>query len=258
MKNSIILLYGGLAYLMFLAVFIYAIGFVGNIGLANSIDAIPKKPLMQALIINLSLLAIFAVQHSVMARTTFKKWLTQYIPESAERSTYVLFSNLAMIAIFIWWEPMGGIVWQFESTTAKTILFSLYMFGWATVLISTFLINHFELFGLQQIWRQWQEIPMPTPKFVMPSLYKLVRHPLYVGWIVVFWASATMTVAHLLFAVMCTAYIVIAIRFEEKDLVNEFGEQYQAYQKNVPMLVPTLSNNKIHTTNHGENHDTYQ
>ena len=240
MKKFIIFIFGTLSYLMFLGVFIYAIGFIGNFGgISNSIDSIPGKPLSHALMINLGLLSFFAIQHSGMARKGFKNWMTKYIPETAERSTYVLWSNIAMILIFMFWEPMGGTVWSFSNEFAKSAILSIYMFGWAIVLISTFLINHFHLFGLQQVCYQLVNKPIPESNFHTPAFYKWVRHPLYVGWIVVFWSAPTMTVAHLLFAMMCTAYILIAIRLEEKDLVDEFGDTYIEYKKKVPMLIPS-------------------
>lgn len=254
MKKLTILIYGTLSYIMFLGVFVYAIGFIGNFAVANSIDAMPYTPFIQALMINLGLLAAFSLQHSGMARKGFKSWLTRFIPQSAERSTYVLLSNCAMIALFVFWQPMGGIIWSIDSEYLKSVIITLYMFGWALVLISTFLINHFELFGLKQIWYQFIEKKMPQTKFVTPSLYKLVRHPMYVGWIIVFWSAPTMTVAHLIFAMMCTVYIVIAIGFEEKDLVNDMGEEYVNYQKQVPKLIPNFnqkSNSNNESTNSG-------
>jgi len=244
MKKLTILIYGTLSYIMFLGVFVYAIGFIGNIAVKNSLDAMPNKPFMQALMINLGLLAAFSLQHSGMARKGFKSWITKYIPQSAERSTYVLISNLAMIALFVFWQPMGGTIWSVDSELAKSAIMTIYMFGWIIVLISTFLTSHFELFGLKQIWFQLSDKIMPKAKFVSPSLYKLVRHPMYVGWIIVFWSATNMTIAHLVFALMCTAYIVIAIVFEEKDLVDELGEEYREYQKQVPKLVPKLKYSK--------------
>ncbi len=240
MKKISIFIYGLTCYLMFLAVFIYAVGFIGNIRVSNSIDALPGVPFIQALLINLGLLTVFAVQHSGMARKGFKNWITKYIPSSAERSTYVLLSNVAMIIMFYFWEPMGGVVWSADGGFAKSAILTVYMFGWALVLVSTLLINHFHLFGLQQVWAQLVGKTYQDAHFVTPSLYKYVRHPLYVGWIVVVWAAPVMTVAHFVFAMMCTAYIVVAIQFEEKDLEDEFGDTYRAYKDQVPMLIPSV------------------
>lgn len=240
MKKISIFIYGLSCYLMFLVVFVYAVGFIGNIKVNNSLDALPGIPFMHALMINLGLLTIFAIQHSGMARKGFKRWITQYIPKSAERATYVLLSNTVMLIMFYFWEPMGGVIWSTESAYLKTCVLTIYMFGWALVLVSTFLINHFHLFGLQQVWGQLIGIEIPTSHFVAPSLYKLVRHPLYVGWIVVVWAAPVMTSAHLVFALMCTAYILIAIQFEEKDLEGEFGDAYKAYKEQVPMIIPSI------------------
>ena len=241
MKKLSILIYGILAYVGFLGVLVYAIGFIGNFAVSNSLDAMTSITFSQALMINLGLLAAFSLQHSGMARKGFKAWITQFIPKSAERSTYVLLSNFAMILLFVFWQPMGGVIWSVESSLTKTVMITLYMFGWSLVVISTFLIEHFELFGLKQVWYQFKGQSLPKAKFVSPALYRYVRHPMYVGWIVVFWAATTMTVAHLIFALLCTAYIVIAIRFEEKDLNDELGEAYSNYQREVPMLIPQIN-----------------
>ncbi len=245
MKKITIFIYGLLSYLMFLGVFVYSIGFIGNFKITNSLDSIPGVPFTQALMVNLGLLSLFALQHSGMARKGFKSWITKFIPKSAERSTYVLLSNAVLILMFHFWEPMGGMIWSVDSVVAKTSLITIFMFGWALILISTYLINHFHLFGLQQVWTQLRNKTIPPAKFVTPSLYKAVRHPLYVGWIIVVWAAPTMTVAHLVFSLICTAYILIAIRFEESDLVDELGDEYKNYQKDVPMIIPSFKpNNK--------------
>jgi protein-S-isoprenylcysteine O-methyltransferase Ste14 len=240
MKKLAIFIYGILSYVMFLGVFVYAIGFIGNIKITNSIDSLPGIPFTQALMINLGLLSLFALQHSGMARKGFKYWITKYIPKSAERSTYVLLSNVVMIVMFYYWQPMGGTIWSVDSDFGKTSLMTVYMFGWALVLISTFLINHFYLFGLQQVWAELKSKTIPDANFVTPSLYKAVRHPLYVGWLVVFWAAPIMTVAHFVFALMSSVYILVAIQFEEKDLVDEFGDTYKKYQEQVPMIIPRI------------------
>ena len=252
MKKTVILIYGITAYVMFLGVAIYAIGFIGNFAISNTLDAIPSTPFWQALLINLGVLLLFAIQHSGMARQSFKQWITRHIPKAAERSTYVLMSNLAMVLIFALWEPMGGVIWSADNAVAKALILSLYMFGWALVFVSTFLINHFHLFGLQQVWFHFIGTTASKSRFTTPSLYRMVRHPLYVGWIMVIWAATTMTVAHLVFAIITTVYILVAIQFEEKDLQQEFGEEYTRYQKNVPMIIPSFktdssTSNKQHT-----------
>jgi protein-S-isoprenylcysteine O-methyltransferase Ste14 len=191
-----------------------------------------------AVAIDLALLAGFAVQHSGMARPAFKSWWTGIVPESAERSTYVLVSSLLMVALFALWRPIGGVVWDVGEGAGRNVVIVLYLFGWALLLYSTFLIDHFDLFGLKQGWRKLMGQRYLAPQFYTPSLYKLVRHPLYVGWLVIFWAAPVMTVAHLLFAVMTTGYILIAIQLEERDLVTAFGDQYVEYRRRTPMLIP--------------------
>lgn len=198
----------------------------------------PNKPFHLALLTNMSLLGLFAVQHSVMARSWFKNWLTSHIPESAERATYVLFSNIAMILLFAYWEPMGGIIWQIESKWAQQLVMTSYILGWITVLIATFLINHFELFGLAQPWNRISNNTKSQPKLIKPFLYKFVRHPIYLGWLIIFWSAQTMTLAHLVFSLMCTAYVFVGIYFEEIDLIGEFSSEYAEYQKDVPMIIP--------------------
>ncbi len=240
MSRYLVFAYGVLSYLMFFAIFLYAIAFLGNFHISRSIDADPVGPLAQALLIDLGLLGLFAVQHSVMARPAFKRWWTRIIPEAAERSTYVLFSNLAMVALFAFWQPIGGVIWDVTAQTSRTVILALYFVGWAVLFYATFLLNHFELFGLRQIWHNLRGLPLPGAKFRQPSLYKHVRHPIYVGWLMIFWFTPTMTSAHLLFAVMTTAYILIAVQFEENDLVNELGDEYRNYKRRVPMIIPFL------------------
>ncbi|MEM9529320.1 MAG: methanethiol S-methyltransferase [Pseudomonadota bacterium] len=238
MKRTSILIYGVVSYLIFFASFLYAIGFIGNFGVPVTIDADPSRPMVEALMIDLGLLALFALQHSGMARRGFKEQWTKIVPPAAERSTYVLFSSIALIAIMALWQPIGGLCWDVQNEIGRIALLSLYLFGWALVLVSTFLINHFDLFGLAQVWAFFQGREYVHPKFRTPSLYRIVRHPLYVGWIIVMWAAPTMTLAHAVFALVCTVYIVAAIQFEEKDLVHYHGDQYRQYQKEVPMLIP--------------------
>jgi len=233
-----IFIYGVASYFVFLAVFLYAIGFIGGFLTPTMLDAPASRPLVEALAIDLGLLAAFALQHSGMARPAFKRWWTRIVPEAAERSTYVLLSSLALVAVFVFWEPIGGVVWSVPEGIGRTAMIGLYAFGWLLLLYTTFLIDHFDLFGLAQVWRNLTGKTYRPPQFHTPSLYKLVRHPLYIGWMIIFWAAPVMTVAHLLFAVMTTAYILIAIQFEEHDLVTAFGEEYVTYRKRTPMLVP--------------------
>lgn len=239
MKRTLVLLYGIASYAVFFATFLYAFGFVGNLFVPKSMDSAATLPFGEALLVNLGLLALFAVQHSVMARPAFKRWWTRFVPEPAERSTYTLFSSLALIALFMFWQPMGGVVWHVTEPFAAGVLHGLYVFGWLLVLVSTFLINHFDLFGLRQVWLHFRGKPYTPLQFRTPGPYRWVRHPLYVGWLFAFWATPTMTVAHLVFALMTTAYILVAIQLEERDLADAHPE-YEDYRRRVPMLVPGL------------------
>ena len=239
MKRLSGLIYGFASYTIFFATFLYAIGFVGNIYVPKGIDSIPNVPMTQALLINLGLLGIFAVQHSLMARPFFKRWLTKFIPQSMERSTYTLVSSLALILLFWLWEPMGGLVWNIASPTGIALMYVGFAFGWLQVLVCTFLINHFDLFGLRQVWLNFRNKPYTPLEFKLPYLYQIVRHPMYVGWLFAFWCTPTMTVAHLAFAIATSAYILIAIQLEERDLMNAHPE-YRQYRKKVPMIVPFL------------------
>lgn len=236
--------YGLICYAIFFGTFVYAFGFVGNFLVPRSIDAVPTSPLWLALAVNLGLLGVFAVQHSVMARPWFKARWTRIVPEPAERSTYVLFSSIALIALFVFWQPMGGVVWHFESPIIRAICHTLFAAGWLLVLVATFAINHFDLFGLRQVWLYFRNRPYTHLPFKTPALYRVVRHPLYLGWFIGFWATPTMTVAHLFFAVVTSVYILMAIRWEENDLVEIFGEKYTDYRDSVPGLVPRIFPNK--------------
>ena len=232
--------YGSLSYLIFLGTFLYAIGFIGNFGVPTTLDGERSESLAVAFAIDVALLAVFAIQHSVMARKWFKEWWTRIVPPPLERSTYVLLSSLALILLFWQWRPLGGVVWSIEDPVARVGLRVMFAFGWAMVLVSTFLINHFDLFGLRQVWLYLRGRTYTSLRFGTPGPYRLVRHPLYVGWLFAFWSTPTMTLAHLLFSIMTTAYILVAIQFEERDLAREHGESYEAYRRSVPMLVPSI------------------
>jgi protein-S-isoprenylcysteine O-methyltransferase Ste14 len=240
MSRIVIFVYGIVSYAIALAVFVYGVGFIGGFITPTTLDGAPSVPLGQALLIDVGLLLAFAVQHSGMARPAFKTWWKRIVPEAAERSTYVLVSSLAMVALFLYWQPIGGVVWSAPAGLARSSIIGLYLFGWVLLLYTTFLIDHFDLFGLKQVWRRLGERPYRAPVFRTPSLYKLVRHPLYIGWLTIFWAAPTMTVAHLVFAVVTTAYILIAIRWEEHDLESAFGEVYVEYKSRTPMIVPRV------------------
>jgi methanethiol S-methyltransferase len=236
-SRSAIFAYGVASYLVFFVTFLYAAGFIGDFLVPKSIDSPAAIPFWQALLVNLGLLALFAIQHSVMARPAFKRWWTRIVPEPAERSTYVLFSSVALILLFVLWQPMGGTVWHVGNPIGRAVLYALFAFGWLLVLFATFLINHFDLFGLRQVWLHLRGREYTPLQFRTPGLYRHIRHPLYVGWFFAFWATPTMTVAHLVFALGTTAYILLAIRWEERDLVS-FLPEYAEYRNRVPMLIP--------------------
>jgi methanethiol S-methyltransferase len=238
MGRIAVFLYGVVCYAIFFGTFLYAMGFVTNFGVPKSIDGPATMPFAYALGINLALLALFAVQHSVMARPAFKKAWTKIVPEPAERSTYVLFSSLALIALFVFWQPMGIVIWDIENNIGRAIMIGLGLAGWLTVLVTTFLINHFDLFGLRQVWLYLRGRVYTPLEFRTPTVYKHVRHPLYVGWMMAFWFTPTMTLAHLTFALMTTGYMLAAIPFEERDLITFHGEKYEAYRRSVPKFIP--------------------
>jgi methanethiol S-methyltransferase len=231
-------LFGAVAYLVFFGTISYAVGFVAGMVVPKGIDDGTVAPAVEALIVNLLFMSLFAVQHSVMARKPFKRWWTQFVPHSIERSVYVLLASITLILLFWQWRPMPAVVWQVSDPTAAMALMGLSLVGWVLVLTSTFLINHFELFGLHQVIINLTGRKMPEARFKTPVLYKLVRHPIYLGFIIAFWATPVMTVGHLLFAAVTTAYIFVGIFLEERDLVAQFGEQYTRYRAQVGMLIP--------------------
>ncbi len=233
-------LYGLVCYVIFFATFLYTCGFVGNFVVPHSIDSTPVISWGTALLIDAALIGIFGIQHSVMARPGFKKWWTQFVLPPIERSTYVLFSSLCLIALFYFWQPIGGTIWHLTNPTSVTILYALFVLGWLLVLVSTFWINHFDLFGLRQVWLYLRDKEYTSLQFATPGLYSYIRHPLYVGFLLAFWSTPKMTVTHLVFALLTTAYILIAIQFEERDLVEAHGKAYADYRRQVPMLVPSI------------------
>ncbi|HTI99921.1 MAG TPA: hypothetical protein VL527_13655 [Dongiaceae bacterium] len=236
-NRAVVLGYGAIAYAAFLATFSYAAGFVGNFLVPKSIDSPPTTTFWTALLVNTGLLALFAVQHSVMARPFFKRWITRFIPEATERSTYTLAASVALALLFLLWQPMGGIVWQVHNGPGRLLLQAGCAFGWLLALATTFLINHFDLFGLRQVWLHFRMRPHTMLEFRTPGPYKLIRHPLYLGLILAFWCTPTMSIAHLFFAVMTAGYILVGIHLEERDLQQAHPE-YATYRRRTPMLVP--------------------
>jgi len=232
--------YGVVCYAIFFVTFLYAVGFIGGFAVPTTLDGAARGPLARGIAIDAGLLALFAVQHSVMARPWFKKRWTRTVPPALERSTYVLLSSLALILLFWQWQPLGGTVWSVTAPAARIALRALFAFGFGLVLVSTFLINHFDLFGLRQVWLYLRGREYTHLKFGTPGPYRLVRHPLYVGWFFAFWMTPAMTYAHLLFAIATAAYILLAIQFEERDLVREHGTAYEDYRRRTPMLIPFL------------------
>jgi protein-S-isoprenylcysteine O-methyltransferase Ste14 len=238
LKRILFFAYGCICYLIFFGTFLYAVGFIGNFIAPSTLDGVARGPLSTALALDVGLLTLFAAQHSIMARRWFKQRWTRFVPQPIERSTYVLFSSLALILLFWQWRPMGGGVWSVEDPVGRVVLRALFAFGFGLVLVSTFLINHFDLFGLRQVWLTLLGRPYGALRFGTPGPYRVVRHPLYVGWLFAFWMTPTMTLAHLLFSIATTAYILLAIRWEEGDLAAEHGSAYENYRRSVPMLVP--------------------
>jgi methanethiol S-methyltransferase len=240
MQRKLFFAYGVACHALFLAVYAYLACFVGGFLVPKTIDAPASIPLPAAVTINLALLVAFGLQHSIMARPTFKNWWTRFIAQPVERSTYVLASNFMLIAMFILWQPIDIVVWDVEAPLGRAVMWTLFAAGWLMVPAVTLLINHFDLFGTRQVWLHLSGRPYEHLPFRKPLAYKHVRHPLYVGWIIAFWATPTMTLGHLLFAAAMTAYIMIAVYFEERNLVQHFGEQHAQYRREVPMLVPRL------------------
>ena len=231
-------LYGVVAYSFTLVALLYLVGFVGNLVVPKSIDAGASGPLLQSLLVDAALIALFAIQHSVMAREGFKRWWTRVVPASIERSTYVLFTSLVLLLLYWQWRPIPASVWTVHNMVAAGMLDGIFWLGWAVLVASTFLINHFELFGLSQVFARLFGKQLSDPKFRTPLLYRYVRHPIYLGVLLAVWATPSMTVGHLLFAGMITGYILIGIRLEERDLVKQFGDQYRRYRERASMLIP--------------------
>jgi protein-S-isoprenylcysteine O-methyltransferase Ste14 len=239
MKRALALLYGTLCYVVFLAVFLRAIWFVWTMD-----SLAPSSAWVSALVIDAVLLGLFAIQHSGMARQGFKRIWTRMVPMAVERSTYVLFASLVLLAVVEFWQPLPGVVWHVQASWAVTLLNVLFWLGWLLLLVCTFLIDHFDLFGLKQVWRYSHGMPYEPPTFKAPGPYRLVRHPLYVGFLIAFWSAPLMTTGHLFFAVMCTGYILVAIQLEEGDLIVYHGEEYKVYRSGVSMIVPWPSKKK--------------
>jgi len=238
--------YGAMCYLVFLMAFLYAIGFVGNVVVPRSIDNGIAASTAEALIVDVLLLGLFAVQHSVMARPVFKRWWTRLVPKTIERSTYVLLSSLVLLVLFWQWRTLPAVIWDVAWPAGRIVLWAVFWVGWALVLAATFMINHFDLFGLRQVYLAWRGEPYADLQFRTSLLYRLVRHPIMLGFIVAFWATPTMSVGHLLFALATTGYILIALQFEEHDLTVALGDQYREYRGRVPMLIPGLHHGGDH------------
>ena len=238
MGKFVAFLYGACAYVLFLGAFLYAIGFLGNLAVPKSIDSGSAAGLGTALVIDVILLGLFAFQHSGMARPAFKRWWTQIVPESVERSTYVLLTSLLLFLLFWQWQPLTGIVWKVENPGGRMVLWAIFWLGWFMVLISTFMINHFDLFGLRQVYLHLRGMPYRPVGFRAPAFYKYLRHPIMLGFLIAFWATPDMTFGHLLFAIATSGYILIALQLEERDLVRLHGDDYQRYQQRVGMLFP--------------------
>ncbi|HWM45100.1 MAG TPA: NnrU family protein [Burkholderiales bacterium] len=246
MNGLFSVLYGLAAYAFFLAAFLYAMGFVGNLAVPKSIDTGPGASLGEALLVNMALMGLFAVQHSVMARQGFKRWWTRIVPQPVERSTYVLAASTALALLYWQWRPIPEpVIWSVGNSTAVWVLNAVFWLGWAMVLVATFLLNHFELFGLSQVFARLTNRALPEPQFRTPLLYRHVRHPIYLGFLLAFWATPHMSAGHLLFSITTSGYILIGIWFEERDLITQYGERYRTYRRQVGMLLPRWRNRRV-------------
>lgn len=244
MKRTLMFAYGLSSYLVFFVVFAWTIAFLGNFAIPRTISSPPEMPTLLAAMINLALIVQFAIQHSVMARPFFKRWITKVIPQACERSTYVLLSSLSLMLIVAFWQPIGGHIWVVKNAWIVGLIYALSFVGWGLLFYATCLLGHLELFGVAQVWRAFRSQPTEPSKFRTPSLYKFVRHPIYLGWLIAIWATPTMSIAHWFFALSITVYILVAVQLEERDLVDHHGETYRQYRRMVPMLFPKMKKAK--------------
>jgi len=248
MKRYLVIGYGAAAYLLFLVAFLYLVGFVGNLWVPRSVDHGLPSPIGQAVLVNVLLVGAFGVQHSVMARPGFKRWLTRFVPPSIERSTYVVLSSAVLVLLYWQWRTMPAVIWDVRQQAGRLAVWALFWLGWAIALGATFMINHFDLFGLRQVYLAWREKPYSELRFRTHLFYRLVRHPLMLGFLIAFWAAPTMTAGHLLFSIAMTGYILTALQIEERGLVAALGHEYREYRREVPMLVPLRHKLRRHST----------